>query len=821
MFPAGAGEDFDAKFYEGLRRRGMFSLVEDYFLAELAKPSLLPELKARYRLELSRAFMDHAGHRLGEEQAELWEQARKAAEAGLADGESTRWFPDLLLQRELISVEQARFGLQQLRLTPTNSALRTQTTQDLRAALANLREAEKRLDQIARTVVSEYRKNSRAISPYEHRMVEKQAILEIARTLADIAEVQYDSVELRGAPLRAAASRISVLTEGSEDESATWQAKLLEIRCSRLVDDFRLAQQRIDRIRDRIPDAFRDDLLAEQVRLHLGNGSPDNAAELLRSHRTSQGVLRGELALLSLQSLSSLANLARERGDQELSRALTNELQVEAGRIRNQVGGIWAYRCAVFMELQEQTERYGAEYAEQLRLARNLYEAGEESAALEAYRSLSRQADRDGRGDLAAEMAFLTGSLELSSRQWEPAGETFQSIVQRYPESPRAAEAHLMWAYVLGKHYEAVPTRSNREAYTQALETHLGEYASSRTIGEAHMMLGQLQEKRLQITQAVAHYLQVPSAHEKSPEAELGAVRCYQKILDRLKELEQPTDAWRIEAIDEISRRVAEYPEDAGEWGFVRAKVVLGLSRLLLARREADYPLADRLLSRVISIGTPDDAWKELELDALRLRVLSLAGAGKTREAEAVLLQLERTGTDQLLSLLEGLNRVTEGADASVRGKIAEMQLKTSLELRQREDSLTEAERKKLGICLAQAYLAAERSREAREEYERLVEAYPREIPFREQLARLYRDCPTDACAHRALELWRSVESSYRQGSSEWFRARGETIAALISVNRRSEAERLLKITETLYPELGGPQSQADFVELKTKLGRD
>jgi hypothetical protein len=122
---------------------------------------------------------------------------------------------------------------------------------------------------------------------------------------------------------------------------------------------------------------------------------------------------------------------------------------------------------------------------------------------------------------------------------------------------------------------------------------------------------------------------------------------------------------------------------------------------------------------------------------------------------------------------------------------------------------------------LAQAYLAAERSREAREEYERLVEAYPREIPFREQLARLYRDCPTDACAHRALELWRSVESSYRQGSSEWFRARGETIAALISVNRRSEAERLLKITETLYPELGGPQSQADFVELKTKLGRD
>ncbi|HSG69127.1 MAG TPA: hypothetical protein VLA12_01860 [Planctomycetaceae bacterium] len=816
-----AQEDYDAKFYDGLRQRGLFSLAEGYLLSELSRETLLPDQRARFRLELSRTYMTHAGHRLGEEQEQLWEQAQETVNAGLNEAEGTRWYADLLLQRELIALAKARFGLQQLRLTPANTILRTETAQSLRASLASLREVENQLEQNARNVLSEYRKNSRAISPYEHRAIEKRAILEISSTLTDIAEVQYDSPELRGGPLRAATSRISVLTEGSEDETITWLAKLLEVRCSRLSGELKLAQQQLERLRERIPESLRDELIVEEARLLLAGRQPDRVAELLRDYRKTQKVLRGELSLLYLQALADLSQMARERGDSQLAAELSAQLTSDAERFRTEIGGIWGYRCSLFVELHKQAAQFGSAYAEQMRAAQNLYRSGDQQGALEAYRSLSDRAAKDGKTDLAAEMAYLAGSLELAAQEYASAGKSFLSIFERFPQSTRSAEAHLMWAYTLGKQYEQIPTRTNRESYTQALNAHLELFGTGETVGEAHLMLGQLEESRLQFTKAVPHYLQVPTSHRKAAEADLGAVRCFQKILDRLQELNQPRDARRLEAIDEISKRAARYPESEQEWSVQQSQVVLGLARLLLAQKNVDYALVDWLLTRVLRIEKQDGEWKSLRISALQLRVLALAGAGKTREAESILLQLGKTETDQLLSLMEGLNRVTSGADESVRKGIAELQLKTALELQKRIETLSEEGRKKLGVCLAEAYLAAERSREAREVYEQLVEQYPREISFREQLARLYRDCPTPDCVRRGLELWKSLEATYRQGSREWLYARKETIRSLMEIDQNTEARRLLGITELLYPELGGQELQAEFQSLKTKLGRD
>jgi outer membrane protein assembly factor BamD (BamD/ComL family) len=574
-------------------------------------------------------------------------------------------------------------------------------------------------------------------------------------------------------------------------------------------------------MRENIPDTLRDDLTVEEAKLLLAGKQPDRAVELLREYRKTQKVLRGELSLMYLKGLSELSSIARERGDSRLASELSAQLTADAERFRTEAGGIWGYRCALFVELHKQAAQFGSEYAEQMRTAQNLYRSGDRTEALEAYRSLSDRAVQDGKTDLAAEMAYMTASLELAAQDYAAAGEAYLSIFERFPKSPRAAESHLMWAYVLGKKYEEFPTKTNRELYTQALESHLSLFETSDTAGEAFLMLGQLQESRLQVTKAVTHYLQVPASHRKAVDADLGAVRCYQKILDRLKELNQPQDAWRLEAIDEISKRTAKYPESEQEWTAQQAQVVLGLARLLLTQKRVDYSLVDWLLTRVLRIESPDGEWKPLRINALQLKVLSLAGAGKTREAESILLQLEKTETAQLLSLMKGLNRVTAGADESVRKGIAQLQLKTSLELQKRAETLSEEERKKLGVCLAEAYLAAERSREAREVYEQLVEKYPRETSFKEELGQLYRDCPTSECADRGLTLWKSLEATYRQGSREWLQARKETIRSLIATDRQTEARRLLGITELLYPELGGQELQAEYRALKTKLDRD
>lgn len=341
-------------------------------------------------------------------------------------------------------------------------------------------------------------------------------------------------------------------------------------------------------------------------------------------------------------------------------------------------------------------------------------------------------------------------------------------------------------------------------------------------------MYGQFQENRLQDTIAVEHYLAVPPDHAKAVIADLSLLRCYRKILERLKAQNRSTNAWREEAIRQVSARTAEYPQAPDELSQQQCQAILGLVRLQMEQGTRDDRQISASLNRVIeacSLKTSQDessqAWKETALAAYRLKIVSLAQSGRTREAEALIAQIANAGRQSLLELLNGLSQAAEKANPQTKKGIAELQLETCESLNAQRDLLSPTQQQLLDRTKARALILAERSVEAHEMYEDLIQQSPDDLQLRRELAKSLSDCGTVSCYHRALEHWQYLEDHTEKGTLDWLRYRAEVIQSLIQVGKSKEAAKLLKITRLLYPEIGDETLREKYTTLQQKIDRE
>ncbi|MDG2390817.1 MAG: tetratricopeptide repeat protein [Planctomycetaceae bacterium] len=817
----------ESQFYEGLRQRGLFTLVESTLQDQLAEVTLTPEQEDFLRLELSRTYASHAGHRLGEEQRELWRLAGETINADVTATFRSKWSAYLQVQSALIPLQETRFQLEQFRLMPHNRDLRKRVASELQEHLKSLRKVETSLSQQSNQVLARFRENPRSMAPFEFRSVQKLMIFEVALTLSQIAEVEFDSVEGRRPAIRAALERLRTLTGGAEDESMTWESRVLAIRCEWLQGDYETARTLAKRYSGEWPHTLSDEVLAEEAEIDLATGQPDLAFERLTRWKLNQGYLGGELTLLNLRALAGLWKIAWQRKREQLSTDLLAQIHQESDRVQREVGGIWAWRARLFVEQMQQAVQYGPEIAEQIRVAQAAYQQGQLDEAIIRYRQVADLAVKRDRPEIAAEMMFTGGSILLQKQQFAEAEKLFREGVDRFPETERAADCHLMWAWCLGKQYEQKPTKSHRLRYTESLDEHLELYEMSSTTGDANLMYGQFQENRLQVTKALEHYLKVPLDHPKSVMADVAALRSYEKILKLLREQDRSLDAWQEEAIMRLTQRASAYPPESVQLSLTHCRVLLGIVSLQLGKGDLDDQDISRDLSHVIeacSVHSQSSSnvkqWQEMALAAYRLNIVFLAQSGEIRKAEALVSRVAQAGRQPLLELLNGLSAAAAQASPQTKRGIGELQLQASLALNEQRDQLSKEELALLDRSLARSYLLSERSREAHELYEKLLKENADDIQLRRELAESLSKCGTVACHRRALIHWRYLENQSQQGTTDWLKLRAEVIGSLVIINQTDEAKRLLSVTELLYPQINNESLKQRYAELKQKIGR-
>ncbi|MDF1742117.1 MAG: tetratricopeptide repeat protein [Gimesia sp.] len=833
-------DDPTHSYFEGLRQRHLFGIAEGYCLSRLAEPRLSDTDRARTTLELSRTLAAHAMVAEGNEQSELWNRAQNTLSQIIKDHPNWADAPVFNAEHARIAAQKAEIFYWQSKAIPFNETLKKSAMSKLAQAIPELTQAEVQLQRLLKKAGSYQNFTVLNTATIRDTLLDFQLL--IAQTKIKLADLYDEQSPQRKMQLQAASKYLEPLSRRASTLQVTWMSKLALIQCDRINGDFSAAVRAIKALIKEHPPAYLNEpIFVESIRVLLAENKAQLAATQIIKFRQDQGHYSSELGYLEVNALIRLRKIAMEKKQQSLAEEIWQQIETRSQQLWKAQPGYWAQRTRMLVNQQNQIDQYGSEISQNLKQAQLLYSQGKVEQAIAAYERVATQAAEQGNADLAFELGFTSASLQLRAKQFQQAAAQFQSLSLRYEAAPKAADAGLLAAWCLGQLYTQSRTKSRRLAYTTALERVRNQFPNSDSFYEAGWMLARLEESRLQYSKALVLYSEIPDEHAKAADAHLGIARCYENILLRLTSLKKPTKAWRQEAIEVLEQFLADFPDQTDNAkGQSQAEIALRLTRIYLNDTPPLYAKANRLLELIVHMTKAVVAklkrnsersessisqmvqeikkWNDLSNQALRLQIIALAGQGKPSAAQSLVESLETAGTDELLSVLNGISQINLDLTPEVRRELGMLQLKSAEKLASRRDSLKPQQANRLDLCLAEAYLAIDQPIRALEYYQTLLKHSPKDASLIRQVALLLERCGTKQCLQQASQKWQSLITAEKPGTLPWLDIRLHLIQTWFGSGNEAEAKKLLGVTRLLYPDLGNPDMKSRYDEMQSRL---
>ncbi len=822
-----AGEPL-GRFFDQLRARQLYGLAERFCFEKLARPDLPPAQRIDYAYELSRTFVQHALVAADDQQAELWDRAVKILEQTTQQVGTHERKLLLELQEGFVPCARGHALRWQVELVPDDAATRQQALRALATGIERLTRLDAELKVRLKKPPPKNVGPQDKFFPSEIRGLMLMTEYELGQAYFDTAHLLASDNSDRLGTIQEAERWLGVALNADRSGEVGLTSQVLLAGCARLRIEAARAVRLLDDVDQSSPSAaIRDQVIAERARIFLMQKKPVEAADLLTSALKTRAAPPGELVSLRIQVLIELWLAAEAKQEGDLASELRTTIDQQLERVRVTNPGYWTAHCESLVTQARESRTLGTNLAERLRRARGLYGAKQIPAAIEAYAEASKAAKESGRADVALDMAYTQGSIEIEAARFPEALQTFSRLVAEYPRHPRTPDAHFLAAYAAGQIYAASATKPHREAYTAQLEAQRRDYPQHPTAGEATWLWGQLEEKRLQNSAAIRLYQQIPATHPRAAIAAAATARCYDRLLQRLRELKQPTQEWEQEALQRLTQLLPANPstpltED-------QAVLVLHLSNIVLQSSNPDFEATDRWLEWVTrsaapvstkprrsdQLAAPATHWQEYSRAAAKLRVVSLAGQGKFPEAEKTLAGVAASSPSELLSIIDGLSKLVAQAQDKPQHNLGELQLRAALNLKTQRAQLDPADQQRLDRCVAEAYVAAGRYEQAIEPFRELIKARPKDPDILASFALLLMKFSQQGRTQEAQQLWKRLESQHKSGSRGWFDARYQFIRCELDLGHPDKAIKLIGVTKVLFPELGGPETQQRFQSLQ------
>ncbi|MBC7819226.1 MAG: hypothetical protein IAG10_20250, partial [Planctomycetaceae bacterium] len=727
-------DDATARFYEQLRQRQLFGLVESDCLRRLDAKSLSDRERSELVLELSRTYTAHAWHTGGSEQADLWHRAARVIVEYL-DRTKSPPRPELFgTQLALIDLGRADWSLAQMELRPEDRELRQQGRAAIDAALERLAPLEKTIGQQVRQNSTDAAAGSRPTSkdsadkltPFERRALWMQLRFRLGLARLTQARLATDNAD-RAAALVAADEWLLPLATASSNDRLTGESQLVLAEVTRLRGDLNRAAKLLAAFEKTIDDDtsldLRERFVIERVRGMLAKQQPTEAASWLIEQRQS-GVLKSDAANPSASAMSAelaywqiaielaVWRITAERADAKLTSELWDRVSAEVAQLQQTDAGYWAARARLDWQRGREERDYGRELAGLVRQARASFSSGQTDMAIQrfddAISAARKKPSEAATTNLLLELNDTRATLLFQAKRFEEAAVAFRTLAEA-PRHERSAATHLLWAFCLGKQFEKSPTEELRAEFLDTLRRLRERHPDQPESAEAAWLLGQMHERQQQFLEAIELFASILVTHSRYDEASAGIARCHERYVSRLRAEGKPTADAESVAIKQLipvaEAIVARIPTSERPDVGVRAtsnnlaplrpaqaELLVRFARLLLERQPADYKSADQWLAAALA-QTKERDWLKA---AGQLRVVSLAGQRRIDEAEKLIGALEESGPDELLALLDGLTAVAARCDMGTQRLVAELQLRTSQALAESPKQLTDSQRLRL-----------------------------------------------------------------------------------------------------------------------------
>ncbi len=812
------------QYFDGLRSRGLFSLAETVCHRKLADSKLDVITRCRYAVELSRTLTQHSRSAPTlDDQTELLKQARQAV-TKILDGRANH--PQkILLESQLAFV--SAYELESLRwrvdLTPYDRTLKAEAHRLADSVIPLLQRLDAQANEQARSrkidVLGE------RLAPHQLKALQRAIQLRLGLAFLEKARLFSDAASDRADALVKASEILRQLAAVSSKDEIMWQSQLAYATTLRLRGTPAAAWAMVNAMReDQPPSDVQHSLAAEHVELLIAEDRFTDAADYLREYRLKNPQLTGPLNFLMAEVFLRLSQIAEEKNRSDLAAELQQEVHRSIQVATSTGNGYWAARAQNLLADQKSRNTYGPEVGALVREGQALYSTGDMSNAADRYSQAFAKAQQQRANRIAAEIGYTYGSILLKQKKYAAAAAVFSQVRELDRTGERAADADLLVAWCLGMQFRDKPTSEHREAYMAALDNHRKSFSESPTAGEATWMLAQLQEQRLQTTEALKLYVTVPSNHTRYLDAMIGIARCSETILNRLRKLKKPRSEWEQAIIGLLGPYIQTAMNPNAELSSSEADFLIRTARILISMEQPDFETADGLLQHILASVASDSPSRQSPLPqstietATGLRIVSLTGRGDTAAATELLKSTVLLKRERLSKILAGLAAAAEYLPDDQRRNVGTIQLQAMQHAGLNPAGLSDEQLDTFGPIVASAFEMTGQSSRAIETLDRMLSRQPQNVTMRRRIADLLLKTDNPADIATAQLQFRKLEGSLKAGSSEWMDARIHVIEAAIVLQNFDEARKLLKVTQLLHPNPSTDDLKRRLQEASTTL---
>ncbi len=808
---AAAEPSSDQQFLAGLRARGLYGLAEKYCTDRLAGPERNDAQRADLTIELARILAEQAAALPPDERQPLWQRATEVTAQFVEQHPQNPRLLLVQLQSALTRLDCGELTRQEAELLGGDTAHFDRAREPLRAAAAQLAA----LDEVVEEQIRRPPAGHDQLSPEQLQSLRNAIQYQLARAYRNQALAYPADSPDRTNSLLKATRLLEFLSKLDAADPLAYPSRLALVRCHRQLGDYPQAQRHLEALLGgQIPPRVRLKARAERVQLLLATERLNEALAVVGQGRSIGGLTLPEFDDAALAAYLVAWRAAVESGNDDQARAWQQRATGLVQTIDALYGPYWGRRAE--MRLAGYVGGLPGGSLDMLtRAAESAYRSGNLDEALAAYDRAAAEANSQGRAEQAFDLGYTAAAIEHHRNRHDQALGRFRQLAMSRPQHARASQAHLLAIY----HAAQLARRKSPGAldhYVALLDEHLKTWPEASTANSARAQLARLREYQGDWQGAIAAYRAVSPEAEGHQAAVDGAVRCYRAWLASRRAAGQDTQAIAREAARWLESLLLDAQGRLPErWSPLARHAVLSAARLRLSYTPDGYAPMESLLTQALAGAA--DAPEDWKAEARALLVFSLAGQGKRREAAEALEHLSAGPADGLLTMLDGLGRMADAAAPQVRRELAELQLRTIELLGRSKQPLEAGQQQRVERLYAQALADAGRTLQARQAYQALAEAHPRDGAIQESYARLLLEAEDRATLDAALAKWRELEKRSPAGSPRWFRTKYAVAELHYRQGNPAQAVKIITLLKVLHPELGGAEMRARFEALLAK----
>ncbi|QDU78132.1 Tetratricopeptide repeat protein [Bremerella volcania] len=807
----------DRRMMQGLLDRQLFGLAERYAAQQVIAEGITSSHRAEMAAELVRAYSLHALNARPSERERYWNSAAAVLP------QFQKQFPDPAASI-LIEVQTAHSQLAQLRLLRQEGEVfgdnaKLNQAQKLSAQLLGQYEAlQEKVDGLLRE----------SHSPNNRLPLTSDQLLALSRKVAlqsaEATEQQGlsyppDSLDRTNAMVQVL-QQVEPLTKLRPDTQVKWPAQLLAIRALRhlgRLDQARSTVAMLRRMDPPPPVSVLSAAWAEDIRVALAQNDLPLATQMINQARGTDGMASAELDYAIFETYLSFWKQAEEKQN-------TPDIQLWQGRsaavvreLEQLYGPYWARRAE--QQLTGSASTGGTQNVDLLRrTAENYVRQKDWDEAIKNYDLGAQAARASNQPSEEYQLRLAAAAVAVEAGNLAEGVKRLRGAALEFPAEQDASLRHLTAAY-----YQSQIARQSDppqlEPYIALLRENLSRWNEGEPAAQAAMWLAQIEFSRGNWRAATEAYLLIPPKSTHFPLAVEGVRQASLKWFQTAGAKQElvPQDVRKV--IDYFEQVVLNGQSGGGEWTATMRLASESAAQLWLNYTDHGYDNA-RAVIEVALRSNPNgpDGWRS-RLESLQ--VIALAGLGKLDQAQAKLQQVRDDSPHQLFEVLQALGQMGGSASPAIRQQIAQIELTVIAMLRPNMMQLDEQTRMVIATREAEALAASGKLDQAIELYATLAQQLPNDSEIQVGLARMLSRGTTAEQQEQALDRWRQISRKSRTQSPTWYEAKLEIARCHIQLGNPEEAKQIVRYLQTLYPDMGGPEMKARFVELMQGLPRN